>query len=80
MLSTERQMATALPGNIAGREIGQQVIGSAGSVGVNLEETQATVSGKDFPYKVSLVFAESSRDLVMDETKRKERVASLDPA
>jgi len=57
------QMATALPSNIAGREIGRQVIRSAGSVGANLEEAQAVISKKDFLYKVSLSLREARETL-----------------
>lgn len=57
------QMALALPRNIAGQEIGRQVIRSSGSVGANLEEAQATVSRQDFTFKVSLVLRESRETL-----------------
>ena len=57
------QMALALPRNIAGQEIGRQIIRSSGSVGANLEEAQATISKPDFTFKVSLVLRESRETL-----------------
>lgn len=57
------QMALALPRNIAGQEIGRQVIRSSGSAGANLEEAQATISRQDFTFKVSLVLRESRETL-----------------
>jgi len=41
-------MALALPRNIAGQEIGRQVIRSSGSVGADLEEAKAAVSREDY--------------------------------
>lgn len=57
------QMALALPRNVAGQEIGRQVIRSSGSVGANLEEAQATVSRKDFTFKVSISLREARETL-----------------
>lgn len=57
------QMALALPRNVAGQEIGRQVVRSSGSVGANLEEAQATISRQDFTFKVSLVLRESRETL-----------------
>jgi four helix bundle protein len=57
------QMAMALPRNIAGQEIGRQVIRSSGSVGANLEEARAAVSREDYTYKVSVSLRESRETL-----------------
>lgn len=57
------QMALALPRSIAGQEIGRQVIRSSGGAGANLEEAQATISRRDFTFKVSLVLRESRETL-----------------
>ncbi len=57
------QMALALPSNVAGWEIGKQVIRSAGSVGANLEEAQGTLTAKDFMHKVSLSLREGRETL-----------------
>lgn len=57
------QMALALPNNVAGWEIGRQVVRSAGGVGANLEEAQATISRKDFVHKVSLGLREARETL-----------------
>ena len=53
------QMSLALPRNVAGQEIGRQVIRSAGSVGANLEEGQATLTRKDYTLKVSIALREA---------------------
>jgi len=57
------QMALALPSNVAGREIGRQVVRSAGSVGANLEESRATLTRKDYTHKVSLSLCEARETL-----------------
>lgn len=57
------QMALALPNNVAGWEIGRQVIRSSGSVGANLEEAQGTLTAKDFVHKVSLSLREGRETL-----------------
>lgn len=57
------QMALALPHNVAGWEIGRQIVRSSGSVGANLEEAQATLTGKDFVHKVSLSLREARETL-----------------
>ena len=41
------QMALLLPNNVAGWEIGKQIIRSSCSVGANLAESQVAVSRKD---------------------------------
>ncbi|MBI4581839.1 MAG: four helix bundle protein [Planctomycetes bacterium] len=57
------QMALALPRNLAGQEIGRQVIRSSASVGANLEEAQATLSRADYIHKVSLALREARETL-----------------
>ena len=57
------QMALALPPNVAGREIGRQVVRSAGSVGANLEESRATLTRKYYTHKVSLSLREARETL-----------------
>lgn len=57
------QMALALPRNVAGQEIGRQVIRSSGSVGANLEESKAAVSREDYTYRVSVSLRESRETL-----------------
>jgi four helix bundle protein len=57
------RMARALPHDVAGREIGRQVVRSSGSVGANLEEAQATLTRKDFINKVGLALRESRETL-----------------
>ena len=42
------QMVLALPNNMAGWEVGKQIIRSSGSVGANLEESRGTISKKRF--------------------------------
>ena len=71
------QMALALPRNVAGTEIGRQVIRSAGSVGANLEEAQATITKKDFLHKVSLSLREGRETLYW--IRRIERNTLLPP-
>jgi four helix bundle protein len=71
------QMALALPRNVAGVEIGRQVIRSAGSVGANLEEAQATITKKDFLHKVSLSLREGRETLYW--IRRIERNGLLPP-
>jgi four helix bundle protein len=57
------RMALALPRNVAGSEIGRQVVRSSGSVGANLEEAQACTSRKDFTHKLSLSLREARETL-----------------
>ena len=57
------QMSLALPRNVAGQEIGRQVIRSAGGAGANLEEGKAVLSRKDYTYKVSLALREARETL-----------------
>ena len=57
------QMALALPNNAAGWEIGRQIIRSSGSVGANLEESQGTLSKKDFTHKLSISLRECRETL-----------------
>jgi four helix bundle protein len=57
------QMALAMPRNVAGYEIGRQVVRSSGSVGANLEEAQAVLTRKDFAHKVSLGLREARETL-----------------
>lgn len=57
------QMALALPRNVAGYEIGRQVVRSSGSVGANLEEGQATLSCSEFAYRVSISLREARETL-----------------
>ena len=57
------QMAMALPRNVAGQEIGRQIIRSAGSVGANLEEARATLTRADYTHKVSLSLREARETL-----------------
>ena len=57
------QMAIALPRNVAGQEIGRQVIRSSGSVGANLEEGRGALSRNDYTFKVSLALRESRETL-----------------
>ncbi len=57
------QMVLALPRNVAGQEIGRQLVRSAGSVGANLEEAQACLTRKDYLYKVSLSLREARETL-----------------
>ncbi len=42
------------PRDIAGQELGRQLIRSGTSVGANLEEADAASSRKDFNYKISI--------------------------
>ena len=57
------QMVLALPRNVAGQEIGKQVIRSAGSVGTNLEESKATLTRKEYTQKVSISLREARETL-----------------
>ena len=57
------QMALALPRNVAGQEIGRQVVRSSGSVGANLHEAQGTISRKDFLHKVAISLREARETL-----------------
>jgi four helix bundle protein len=57
------QMALALPRNVAGQEIGRQVIRSSGSVGANLDEARGTLTRADFTHKVSLSLREARETL-----------------
>lgn len=57
------QMALAMPRNVAGAEIGRQVVRSSCSVGANLEEAQACTSRKDFTHKLSLSLREARETL-----------------
>lgn len=52
------QMALVLPNNAAGWEIGRQIIRSSGSVGANLEESQAASSRKDFANRLGISLRE----------------------
>ncbi|MHC4675093.1 MAG: four helix bundle protein, partial [Planctomycetota bacterium] len=52
------QMVLALPNNAAGWEISRQIIRSSGSVGANLEESQAASSRKDFANRLGISFRE----------------------
>jgi len=47
------------PKDIAGQEIGRQIIRSGTSVGANLEEADAASSRKDFVYKVNISYKET---------------------
>ena len=57
------QMVLALPNNVAGWEIGKQLIRSSSSVGANLEESQVAVSRKDFTNKLSISLKEGRETL-----------------
>ena len=57
------QMVLALPKNVAGWEIGKQVIRSSSSVEANLEESQVAVSRKDFTNKLSISLKEGRETL-----------------
>lgn len=57
------QMALALPNNVAGWEIGKQVIRSSGSVGANLEEGLAVLTRKDYTHKTSIALREAREPL-----------------
>ena len=57
------QMALALPNNVAGWEIGRQIIRSSGSVKANLEESKGTISRKDFTHKLNITLRESRETL-----------------
>lgn len=57
------QMVLALPRNVAGQEIGRQIVRSAGSVGANLEEAQATLTRKEYLLKRSISLREARETL-----------------
>jgi len=57
------QMVLALPNNVAGWEIGKQIIRSSSSVGANLAESQVAVSRKDFTNKLSISLKEGRETL-----------------
>lgn len=48
-----------LPKDMAGQEIGRQLIRSGTSIGANLEEADAASSRKDFFHKVSISYKEA---------------------
>ena len=48
------KLITKFPRNIAGQELGRQLIRSGTSIGANLEEADAASTRKDFSYKVSI--------------------------
>jgi four helix bundle protein len=48
------KLALALPNNVAGRDIGRQLIRAAMSVGANVEEAQAGESKSDFIHKLKI--------------------------
>jgi four helix bundle protein len=57
------QMALALPRNVAGQEIGRQLIRSSGGSGSNLEEARAVLTRTDYTYKLSLSLREARETL-----------------
>lgn len=57
------QMALSLPRNVAGQEIGRQVIRSSGGSGSNLEEAKAVLTRTDYTYKLSLALREARETL-----------------
>ncbi|UCF34335.1 MAG: four helix bundle protein [Phycisphaerales bacterium] len=48
------KLALALPNNVAGKDIGRQLIRAAMSVGANVEEAQAGESKSDFIHKLKI--------------------------
>lgn len=48
------QLSFALPGNVAGWEIGRQIVRSGASVGANVEEAQGGESRADFLHKMKI--------------------------
>src|SRR6185503_10653990 len=57
------QMALAFPRNVAGQEIGRQVIRSSGGSGANLEEARAVLTRRDYTHKLSLSLREARETL-----------------
>jgi four helix bundle protein len=52
------KIVEALPSNIIGRRIGDQLLRSGTSVGANYEEAQAAESKKDFVHKLQIALKE----------------------
>ena len=57
------QLVLTLPHNVAGWEIGKQLIRSAGSVGANLEEGKGAMSRKDFAHRLGISLREARETL-----------------
>jgi four helix bundle protein len=57
------QMALALPRNVAGQEIGRQIIRSSGSVGSNAEEARAMLTRRSYTHKLSISLGEARETL-----------------
>ena len=57
------KLVLALPRNVAGQEIGRQVLRSAGSVGANLEESKGTITRKEYTAKFSIALREARETL-----------------
>ncbi len=72
------QMALALPRNVAGQEIGRQVVRSAGSVGANLEESKACLSRKEYVFKVSIALREARETLYWIRRIERNELLSVD--
>lgn len=52
------KLVESLPGTMAGRRIGDQLLRSATSVGANYEEAQAAESKDDFAHKLQIALKE----------------------
>jgi len=53
------KLVKKFPSDVAGQELGRQLIRSGTSIGANLEEADAASSRKDFFYKVTISYKEA---------------------